>query len=1104
MTSRPIAVGHRGLYITLANGVFYYASKPSDAAGELPRATTREGSLLEIETRLNRTRWFRPYWYVTAPLLALAGCGGNAAGFLFFLALIAAGGFAVYRWDRSRRAIFLHYDAPAGELDLRLSHLDAVGRWLSSSHAIWHMYGGASTLDQKRNAGASSLVKRERGSVGTKLPEAFRCNVDPWVIQQGMRQLVLLPDRLLVVDGKKAFSVAYEHLIVKASASRFIEEERPPSDAQQVDTTWRFVNRDGGPDLRFNNNVQLPVMSYGSLELGSPSGPFCSLLLSSRGAADNAAGALSALSRLADAALRPYVPVIAVQPSAPVPMYVSAPPQPPQNELPRLDPVKPLPPPAPLPTVPASPASGRLFSPAPPPVSRPPLPNLAPSRPAPAHSTEPVPLVPALVANAVSAPSPGYRLPTPPTRKETIAQHWVPWNSNVQVGGLSIGGGLYVGSGLSSVNQSEIEPALIDPRLRVDVSQDDVSTRRLDYWPSYSGAPPAARGAYLNWLASGRSDPTADTGYVFLYFYGLERRALADLDSESEPGELPALVAEVQRLLAIYGGSSSFRAYASSLLNVLGARVLPDRAYAKVAPPLLVERELSFNHRLALAQVARDGAPLPADWAFTWLMGSPDSYLRTPGTRCPTEFRRLFIQLYCEKFGEGMKITPNKSRLKVEHNPASRTFAQRSFQIDLGLADVSVLVGPVKRFQEIANACCDQLDSYSRAIGKAPEMVGTFDAVIELPPVVWPDAHRAAIERVRTEVASAAAPTAMSVASLKARFPGWTLHSKQKMERFGEVLDDLGLGIEPDVRLGGGTPSEDGAIALFLENPKKRQISAAYQTVLVVLQLGAAVANADGVVTPEERQALHHRVETWPGLSPNERQRLTARAELLLLDPPKLSGLKKQLAVVSQGDRRAIGDFLAAVAQADSRIDPVEMKMLEKIFGLLGLDAGDLYSRAHAASIVSGAPSAPVTSTAKVQKPNGFNLDPAKIKALQADTERVSGLLNAIFTEEEASPVPSPEPSADEPVDDATPSLLPGLDALHSTFARILLTRASWSRAELVELSTDREMLLDGALERINEAAFDHYSFAFCEGDDPIEVTQDIMKELQHGSNQTA
>jgi hypothetical protein len=39
---------------------------------------------------------------------------------------------------------------------------------------------------------------------------------------------------------------------------------------------------------------------------------------------------------------------------------------------------------------------------------------------------------------------------------------------------------------------------------------------------------PGCRGAYLDWLASDRSDASCPVGYVFIYFYGLERRVLAD------------------------------------------------------------------------------------------------------------------------------------------------------------------------------------------------------------------------------------------------------------------------------------------------------------------------------------------------------------------------------------------------------------------------------------------------------------------------------------------------------------------------------------------------------------------------------------------------
>jgi hypothetical protein len=119
--------------------------------------------------------------------------------------------------------------------------------------------------------------------------------------------------------------------------------------------------------------------------------------------------------------------------------------------------------------------------------------------------------------------------------------------------GRSIGGMVYVGQGLASLGSYDIEPALIDPTLPAVNERLDLSERRTGYWPSYSTCSPEARGAYLQWLSSGRKDPSADIGLVFLYFYGLERRALADTLTVDVPAtEIEAIRADVQRLLGLY------------------------------------------------------------------------------------------------------------------------------------------------------------------------------------------------------------------------------------------------------------------------------------------------------------------------------------------------------------------------------------------------------------------------------------------------------------------------------------------------------------------------------------------------------------------------
>jgi hypothetical protein len=90
-------------------------------------------------------------------------------------------------------------------------------------------------------------------------------------------------------------TVAYESLSVSFAPTRFIEEQGVPQDAQVLDHTWRFVNKRGGPDRRFSNNVQLPIAQYGLIQIQSLTGLNIQLHASSLEAAADFAKAFSGL-----------------------------------------------------------------------------------------------------------------------------------------------------------------------------------------------------------------------------------------------------------------------------------------------------------------------------------------------------------------------------------------------------------------------------------------------------------------------------------------------------------------------------------------------------------------------------------------------------------------------------------------------------------------------------------------------------------------------------------------------------------------------------------------------------------------------------------------
>jgi hypothetical protein len=91
-------------------------------------------------------------------------------------------------------------------------------------------------------------------------------------IAAGRQTLYFLPDRLLVYDAAGIGAVSYRTLDVSAVRQRFIESSGVPADATVVDHTWRYVNKSGGPDRRFRDNVQIPVCLYDELTFRTPSG----------------------------------------------------------------------------------------------------------------------------------------------------------------------------------------------------------------------------------------------------------------------------------------------------------------------------------------------------------------------------------------------------------------------------------------------------------------------------------------------------------------------------------------------------------------------------------------------------------------------------------------------------------------------------------------------------------------------------------------------------------------------------------------------------------------------------------------------------------------
>jgi hypothetical protein len=219
-----------------------------------------------------------------------------ASGITGFIILI----LRLKKVDKRRFAMELHYDMDE-QFEQVYQQFGNHFTSFSRSARIWQYLNARQTNDYKRNAGAGKLIKRlaVRGISDNQVPlRHFLTNVSIPYLKLSNIEFYFLPERLLVKRGSIFAAVFYKNLQITSNTTRFIEDESVPHDAQVVDSTWRYLNKKGGPDRRFNNNRQIPICAYSEYALSSDTGIYEVITTSKQGAMDAFANFLKQIGDL--------------------------------------------------------------------------------------------------------------------------------------------------------------------------------------------------------------------------------------------------------------------------------------------------------------------------------------------------------------------------------------------------------------------------------------------------------------------------------------------------------------------------------------------------------------------------------------------------------------------------------------------------------------------------------------------------------------------------------------------------------------------------------------------------------------------------------------
>lgn len=677
----------------------------------------------------------------------------------------------------------------------------------------------------------------------------------------------------------------------------------------------------------------------------------------------------------------------------------------------------------------------------------------------------------------------------------TTPGRWVRPGEAITVAGHTITGGFfYFGGKLSSVERYGRESSLIDDSLEVKDLHLNYSDATLGYWPTYDSISPQCRGAYLTWLASDRSSATAPLGYVFLYFYGLERRIVHDSKKKDEVSdeEFSDIVKEIRRLISEYGRNPTFKSYAYRLLEWMK---LLRPSLVTITNDEIIDNNLRLLFSILAGKLVRDGQKIPAAMAYIWLSFT-DFIPKTPARRCQAEFKKLFMILYQGMYGEGMTIKPNKTMVEPYYRPASSTLPQITLKATQ-VPNPVVLGSVASKLIYLANTASHRLDPYSRYLGKNGKSPDDLEALLLLPEELCKDADSGVGFTKFRQWAEKEIENNQGLVTFEELWyqlgcvPIDKL-SKKNLELAQMGLDRIGLGMAPDTRFHHAKPSLMGPVVLFHGGHGDMvEPSSTFNEIGMSLRLGAMVAQIDGHAHDAEVAVLKGLIDHNDNLSESAKTSLHAYLIWRLNTPSNNVSLKKQIEALSDSAKHGISKLMIRVALADGKISPDEIKQMEKLYTSLGLDKTLVTSDIH------GLTTTHASDIPKGGKPSeasgGFRLDDTILARHESETKDVQGILGSIFTEDELEETVE---DIEAPAEDVPDEDEDGLDSAHRKLMETLLTREKWERSEFESLSEGLGLMADGALETINDWSFDQVDAPLLEDDDDIYVMLDIAEEI--------
>jgi uncharacterized tellurite resistance protein B-like protein len=418
--------------------------------------------------------------------------------------------------------------------------------------------------------------------------------------------------------------------------------------------------------------------------------------------------------------------------------------------------------------------------------------------------------------------------------------------------------------------------------------------------------------------------------------------------------------------------------------------------------------------------------------------------------------------------------------------------------------------------------CIEELKPLSREVGKGRDVL-TRQAYQALPDALKAEVDHPDRDRWEQFVAASTSESNIVIATVGnlaalCEFEERPKLTARQSEEMATTAGDVGFVLVPDTRVIGRPYKWDEMVALFRpegrpEVPTDRK----YRAAVLMLEMGMAVAAADGAVDQDEVDQIIGFLKGQFLLAPNDARRIDAYKEILVKQPPALSNLAKRLQSSLTADHlETVCQFLVGIAAANGAVDKRERTTLRRFYTALGIPTSKLDD---VISKLLGAVPEAVEVQRGVAVPGEkipvrpvqpvFTLNAAALQTILQETEQVAQMLGDALSasaEEEAEvivveaqrtiassaePLPPPVGTAS-----ATPPIVyVGLDARYHIVVAELLSRDAWSPEDFEALARKHKVMPSGMLEAINTWSDENHGDFLIEEGESYTVNRTLLEK---------